>query len=149
MYPADDIFSDGLSSSTELLKGYRRTLQQSRLPSSHLSIEEHLKLGNVSFRHYPFMQPEYVNRSAELIASLDTRLLESGEPCVIRASNFNSSPTLLHKHLLEWKSLKEFVCHTGPSGNVACSLPQISRKEISYSKTQQPGVQTTCRLSYN
>lgn len=120
MYPADDIFAGGLASSSEALKISRRDLQRSRSPSD-INIDEELKFGRFLIRRYPFMQSEYLHRSAKLIAGLNTRLFADGAPCAIAPSNVGSSAPISgssppFKLLPSWKSLKEFLgVHTDSS----------------------------------
>ncbi|KUJ11523.1 uncharacterized protein LY89DRAFT_786439 [Mollisia scopiformis] len=95
MYPADDVLSSGLASSDVALKSLRRNIQQSHaLGRSQTNVDEQLKFGRISFRLYPFMPPQYLQRSAERITSANTRLVEMGAACVVRASSLGSSAAI-------------------------------------------------------
>jgi hypothetical protein len=131
MYPAEDIFSGGLASSTDALKNLRRALRQSRLPS-HLNPDEQVKYGHVSFRQYPFMPPAYIHRSAELIASANAKLLAIKAPCILRASNVgslaSSAPSPPSKSLGPWKSIKQFFGLTTKSDTLGLFAISAIRK---------------------
>ena len=111
MFPGRDIFSGGLATSTAALNDIKRQLKQ--LPAtSQVDADEQIKFGFVSFRQYPFMQQEYIHRSARLIASANARLMAINAPCILRASSFGSlaaSSALAPppKSLGPWKSFKQ------------------------------------------
>jgi hypothetical protein len=156
MYPAENIFSGGLASSTDALNNLRRALQQSRIPSQ-LNPDEQMKYGHVSFRQYPFMPPEYIHRSAELIASANAKLLAIKAPCILRASNVgslaSSAPSPPSKSLGPWKSIKQFFGLTTESDTLGLFAISAIRKgdvilEDSTSwgaNTMSPAVQTNFR----
>ena len=132
MYPAENIFSGGLASSTDALKSMRRELQQLHI-DSQLDADEQMKFGRVPFRQYPFMPPEYIHRSAELIASANARLLAINAPCVLRANTFGSSapssaPSPPPKGLGRWKSMKKFYGLTTESDTLGLFAISAIRK---------------------
>jgi hypothetical protein len=106
-----------LASSDTALSHERRSLQQ---VVASAEADKRLEFGAISYRKYPFMTTEHLQRSPALVEKANSRFRLVAARCSLRVSDFGirkreSNPISLSKSLI-WKSVADFMGFVSQSG---------------------------------
>lgn len=112
------MFPTAFRGSLEAIESTRQTIREQVPTMTTTEVERQSQYGASSFRRYPFMTSEDVERSAATIEALNTRFREMNAPCRIQPSNITAHQAAFTSHTrtpspinkgLTWSSWQNFL----------------------------------------
>ncbi|CAG8951199.1 hypothetical protein HYFRA_00007946 [Hymenoscyphus fraxineus] len=103
-YPNEDVFPNALASS-------KKEMQKKTSMCASQGAAERARYGEVTYREYPFMLSKHLQRSLDLVQSIDIKLREFDAKCTLSTGTIGQpeSPVYSLQKKLTWMSMSHFA----------------------------------------